>query len=198
MCVCVRVCACEHFDECVHVFVCACACVWTGMLVCVHKCVFCLYKDPRLLPEPLQRAACSGHVTVPCSLAIPSPPPHPPHRPPPTPTHRLQMCVLDGNQYDQRCVEGRDIDADLESCSLLLNNKASPLLAPGGGECAWDEPWLCAFSSVHVCVCVCGGERTRAGLRMRACTALATTRCWCACGLTWCVVLGAELSFDRA
>ena len=42
------------------------------------------------------------------------------------------MAVLDGNAYDAKCLEaGQERDEDLESCSLLLNNKATALLQPG-------------------------------------------------------------------
>jgi hypothetical protein len=44
-----------------------------------------------------------------------------------------QMCILDGNAYDAKCLEaGVERDDDLDSCSLLLNNKSTPLLQPGG------------------------------------------------------------------
>jgi len=47
---------------------------------------------------------------------------------------RAQMCVLDGNCYDAKCLEaGQERDDDLDACSLLTNNKAQPLLAPGNG-----------------------------------------------------------------
>lgn len=43
------------------------------------------------------------------------------------------MCILDGNAYDAKCLEaGVERDDDLDSCSLLLNNKSTPLLQPGG------------------------------------------------------------------
>lgn len=47
----------------------------------------------------------------------------------------IEMCVLDGNQYDARCSErpGEERIEDLEACALLLNNKASALLVPGAG-----------------------------------------------------------------
>lgn len=42
------------------------------------------------------------------------------------------MCILDGNAYDAKCLEmGVERDDDLEGCSLVLNNKQTPLLAPG-------------------------------------------------------------------
>mmetsp|Transcript_10080 Transcript_10080/g.30159 ORF Transcript_10080/g.30159 Transcript_10080/m.30159 type:complete len:698 (+) Transcript_10080:368-2461(+) len=44
----------------------------------------------------------------------------------------LEMCILDGNAYDAKCLEmGVERDDDLEGCSLVLNNKQTPLLAPG-------------------------------------------------------------------
>ena len=47
--------------------------------------------------------------------------------------HPVQMCILDGNAYDAKCLEaGVERDDDLDSCSLLLNNKSTPLLQPGG------------------------------------------------------------------
>lgn len=47
----------------------------------------------------------------------------------------LELCILDGNLYDARCSErpGEDLGNDLESCTLVLNNKASALLVPGPG-----------------------------------------------------------------
>lgn len=46
----------------------------------------------------------------------------------------LEVCVLDGNAYDARCVEsGAEREGDLEACALLLNNRGAPLLAFGGG-----------------------------------------------------------------
>ena len=47
----------------------------------------------------------------------------------------LELCVLDGNQYEARCAEsaGEERVEDLESCALLLNNRASALLVPGPG-----------------------------------------------------------------
>ena len=42
------------------------------------------------------------------------------------------MVVLDGNAYDAKCLEvGAERDDDLDACALLLNNKQTPLLAPG-------------------------------------------------------------------
>ena len=42
------------------------------------------------------------------------------------------MAILDGNAYDAKCLEaGQERDEDLESCSLLLNNKGTALLQPG-------------------------------------------------------------------
>ena len=42
------------------------------------------------------------------------------------------MAVLDGNAYDAKCLEaGHERDEDLESCSLLINNKGTALLQPG-------------------------------------------------------------------
>ena len=38
--------------------------------------------------------------------------------------HMLQMCILDGNAYDNKCLEtGQEREDDLDACSLLLNNK---------------------------------------------------------------------------
>lgn len=47
----------------------------------------------------------------------------------------LELCILDGNAYDARCSErpGEDIGNDVDTCTLLLNNKASALLVPGPG-----------------------------------------------------------------
>lgn len=46
----------------------------------------------------------------------------------------LELCILDGNQYDARCVDvGQERGEDLEACALLLNNKAQPLLLAGPG-----------------------------------------------------------------
>ena len=43
------------------------------------------------------------------------------------------MCILDGNTYDAKCLEaGQERDEDLDACSLLVNNKMTPLLAPAG------------------------------------------------------------------
>ena len=48
------------------------------------------------------------------------------------PDSRRQMAILDGNAYDAKCLEaGQERDEDLESCSLLLNNKGTALLQPG-------------------------------------------------------------------
>ena len=45
----------------------------------------------------------------------------------------MQMCILDGNAYDAKCLEaGQERDEDLDACSLLVNNKTQPLLAPSG------------------------------------------------------------------
>ena len=45
----------------------------------------------------------------------------------------LQMCILDGNAYDAKCLEaGQERDEDLDACSLLVNNKTQPLLSPSG------------------------------------------------------------------
>lgn len=45
----------------------------------------------------------------------------------------LQMCILDGNAYDAKCLEaGQERDEDLDACSLLVNNKMQPLLSPSG------------------------------------------------------------------
>ena len=42
-----------------------------------------------------------------------------------------QMCILDGNAYDAKCLEaGQERDEDLEACSLLINNKQQALLVP--------------------------------------------------------------------
>ena len=36
----------------------------------------------------------------------------------------MQMCILDGNAYDAKCLEaGQEREEDLDGCSLLLNNK---------------------------------------------------------------------------
>ena len=44
----------------------------------------------------------------------------------------MQMCILDGNAYDSKCLEmGVERDDDLDGCSLMLNNKQTPLLAHG-------------------------------------------------------------------
>ena len=43
----------------------------------------------------------------------------------------MQMCILDGNAYDAKCLEaGQERDEDLEACSLLINNKQQALLVP--------------------------------------------------------------------
>jgi hypothetical protein len=45
----------------------------------------------------------------------------------------LEMCILDGNAYDAKCLEaGQERDEDLDACSLLVNNKTQPLLLPSG------------------------------------------------------------------
>lgn len=45
----------------------------------------------------------------------------------------MQMCILDGNAYDAKCLEaGHERDQDLDACSLFVNNKGQPLLAPTG------------------------------------------------------------------
>ena len=48
----------------------------------------------------------------------------------------LELCILDGNQYDLRCAEhpGEDVTgAELDACCLSNNNKLSALLVPGPG-----------------------------------------------------------------
>eukprot|EP00884_Botryococcus_braunii_P005248 jgi/Botrbrau1/14724/Bobra.0108s0071.2 len=48
------------------------------------------------------------------------------------PDVHLEMCILDGNAYDAKCLEaGQERDEDLDACSLLSNNKMQPLLTPG-------------------------------------------------------------------
>ena len=48
-------------------------------------------------------------------------------------TFVMQMCILDGNAYDAKCLEaGQERDEDLDACSLLVNNKMQPLLSPSG------------------------------------------------------------------
>lgn len=51
------------------------------------------------------------------------------------PAVNLELCVLDGNQYDTRCAENAGVERpeDVDACALLLNNKASALLVPGPG-----------------------------------------------------------------
>ena len=51
------------------------------------------------------------------------------------PALTLELCVVDGNQYDQRCGDtpGDERIEDVEACHLLLNNKATALLVPGPG-----------------------------------------------------------------
>ncbi|KAK9803602.1 hypothetical protein WJX72_004040 [[Myrmecia] bisecta] len=51
------------------------------------------------------------------------------------PDVHLEMCILDGNAYDAKCLEaGQERDDDLDACSLLVNNKQTqPLLMPGAG-----------------------------------------------------------------
>ena len=49
----------------------------------------------------------------------------------------LEVCVLDGNAYDARCLEaGTERGTDLDAAALLLNNKGAPLLGAGGGHAA--------------------------------------------------------------
>lgn len=49
----------------------------------------------------------------------------------------LELAVLDGSAYEARAAEGAggggERVEDLDSCALLLNNKASALLVPGAG-----------------------------------------------------------------
>lgn len=50
------------------------------------------------------------------------------------PDVHLEMCILDGNSYDAKCLEaGSERDEDLDACTLLVNNKGSPLLVSGSG-----------------------------------------------------------------
>ena len=51
------------------------------------------------------------------------------------PSLSLELCILDGNQYDQRCGDMVDEERpeDIEACILRLNNKGNPLLVPGAG-----------------------------------------------------------------
>ena len=51
------------------------------------------------------------------------------------PDLQIEMDILDGNQYDQRFLDGKPESdpEDLASCSLLMNNKNQPLLVSLGG-----------------------------------------------------------------
>lgn len=57
------------------------------------------------------------------------------------PDIRLEMCILDGNLYDNRFMDpnraqqeaSADIDSELDACALMMNNKQQPLLISGGG-----------------------------------------------------------------
>eukprot|EP00803_Ostreobium_quekettii_P007979 evm.model.scf_324.1 EVM.evm.TU.scf_324.1 scf_324:1593-3902(+) len=51
------------------------------------------------------------------------------------PELQIEMDILDGNQYDQRFLDGKpeSDSGDLASCSLLMNNKNQPLLVSMGG-----------------------------------------------------------------
>lgn len=45
-------------------------------------------------------------------------------------TSCMQMCILDGNAYDAKCLEaGQEREEDLDGCSLLLNNKVCSCVA---------------------------------------------------------------------
>lgn len=50
------------------------------------------------------------------------------------PNLSLQIAILDGNAYDARCLDGKlKQDLNFNSCTLLLNNRDTPLLGTGGG-----------------------------------------------------------------
>ncbi len=53
----------------------------------------------------------------------------------------LELCILDGNAYEMLHSEhpGEDIGNDVDSCTLLLNNKASALLVSGPGGTQSDD-----------------------------------------------------------
>ncbi|KAK9793199.1 hypothetical protein WJX73_002582 [Symbiochloris irregularis] len=53
------------------------------------------------------------------------------------PDMHLEMSILDGNAYDTKCTEtGSEHDDDLDACSLFVNNRTQPLLAPGTAAAA--------------------------------------------------------------
>ena len=84
----------------------------------------------------------------------------------------VQMCILDGNAYDVKCLEaGLERDEDLDACSLLLNNKVGqpgslrwPLLAEATicmGRCCWLLLHLAgsaAASCQACCLCCCASH----------------------------------------
>ena len=53
----------------------------------------------------------------------------------------IELCVLDGNQYDKYFSEmlNEECLEDLQKCMLTLNNKGNPLLVPGSGGSYNDE-----------------------------------------------------------
>ncbi len=83
---------------------------------------------------------------------------------------RAQMCVLDGNSYDAKCLEaGQERDDDLDACSLLTNNKAQPLLAPGnGGVHSAHQKVVVSLSVRARAVAAAARERDCAPLHLRA------------------------------
>jgi hypothetical protein len=74
------------------------------------------------------------------------------------------MCILDGNAYDAKCLEaGVERDDDLDSCSLLLNNKSTPLLQPGGsGSHTPDNKVLVQLSVGRFLRCRCTQQQSPA------------------------------------
>lgn len=84
--------------------------------------------------------------------------------------HTLQMCILDGNAYDAKCLEaGVERDDDLDSCSLLLNNKTTPLLQPGGSGAHTNDHKVLVQLSVSSAYLLCSELVPSAGLSAGMC-----------------------------
>ena len=65
----------------------------------------------------------------------------------------LQMCILDGNAYDAKCLEaGTEREEDLDGCSLLLNNKVKAHSRPQHCMPLWAPltlPWTLPMSAMQ-------------------------------------------------
>jgi hypothetical protein len=83
----------------------------------------------------------------------------------------MQMCILDGNAYDAKCMDGcPDRGRDLASCSLLLNNKQTPLLASGAPGVHTQEHRVVVQLLVgHAHICPRSHSFVNCGMRICSC-----------------------------